>query len=561
MYLNTGRIGPLLSDRLVIDNEETGIRSIHADHSLWGWFMRILSWICSPSSYSDENRRTIACVKKYLVDQVGQDRLTRVCARYHMNLEKMEERGNPLLSRDLAKIMVGSQDVKIEDIEELIEISKKVAQLWPENIPFDLRTPLSQAQNSDGLDSSIFSRAYQELSTVCNFGNEPGSDEPLINLPPLCEKMSGSEPTEVTARYFYDPFLADRERLILSKENDGDSYETFIHNFVARIIGREMEVGMLIPAPKLRLPIPDFAPEGNVNYIDKHGFYRVSAKIVSGEGMVSYVLMPATADSGLKPIRFYRGTQARPAAIDASSTMITDMEKELGRTAFESGRIYDQPLKDALGVIPHAAGHSLGSTTLEYAMIENEDIREAYFYNGPGIPKTEVEKFNLRMLKEESLPVKFIIRETNTDLFSTVGQEHLGFQAPDKVEIDYFKIFLRAKTLVGHAHVQVPEREDRYYGIEGGHDSAKLDDILSRKNISHNIIACTSNEALRQTIGPCIAAVIRFVRNFFRWICGARTLDQLGLQIGKFNENGKWAVTHQRPKDLLPLSENSEPTP
>lgn len=540
MHLNVDRIGPVLSDRLVLDSKLVGIEGLHADHSLLGWILRIISWIYSPCCYTSQNRRTIACVQKYLIGQIGQDRLNRVCSRYSMDLEAMKSSGDALLSRHVAKIMTGIKDVKIEDIEELIELANS-NEPWPETLDPDLREDLRGESNAKSLSSDQFAAAYKALSEMGRFAIVPSIKEVL---------MSGAEPTEFLACRFYDPFLADRERLSLSEENPNDSFGTFVHNFVVRIIGREMDVGMLIPAPKRSEVIGEDGDE-NAIYSHKPQFYRVSAKIISGEGMVSYVLSPTTDDSSLKTIRFFRGTSTRASAIDSASTMITDMEKDLGRSAFESGEIYEDKLKEVFGKITLAAGHSLGSTTLQYILVENGDIEEAWFFNGPGLPPEEVEKFNERMrLSDQKL--KLYIRDTNTDIFSTVGTHHLGYQAPlDKVDVDYLKYFPRAKTLIGHAHVQVPDRENRFIGIQGFSERESIDVELNRKENPNRLIFCTSNEALRQAIGPCIAAIIRFVRNIFRWICGSRTLEQRGIQYGTYNQAGKWTKFHVRPEDLV----------
>ncbi len=594
MQMKIDRIGPILSDRLVLGDEKKGIEGLHADHSLWGWFLRIISWICNPSCYSAENRKTIRVVKQYLIDQMGADRLSRICQRYSMSLEKMESVGSPLLSRDIAKIMTGIQDVKIEDIEELIELSKNDEIPWPDNVDASLRESMRRARNAQDLTSEVFAKAYKELSNRGRFAI----------MSPITGEMSGAEPTEFLARRFYDPLLADRERLVLCEENPTDSFETFVHNFVIRVIGREMNVGMLIPAPNRKPDSLDGVALNNMFYPDeaenpnaegqgdlentKPQFYRVSGKIISGDGMVSYILMPATSDTDLKPMRFYRGTSTRSSAIDAASTMITDMEKHLGRTAFESGQIYDPIIKEIFGPISQAAGHSLGSTILQFEVVGNDDLKTCYFFNGPGLPPEEVEKFNQRMAAKPVIrdqdgnrvvQMKLIIRDTHTDIFSTVGTHHIGYKKftkgdaaseqavkdlDERVEISYIKAYPRHQTLAGYAHVLVSDREERISGLmglnnwhqNGAPDAADmqnrslLNEHLNRKDLPDKVLFCTSNEALRQTIGPCIAAVIRFIRNFFRWLCGSRTLELRGIHYGTYDENGKWYSKHVRPETI-----------
>jgi hypothetical protein len=607
MNLMLSRIGPIFGDRIILGDKSTGIDALKADHSFSSWLFRIVSWIYSPSSYADENRRTIARVKEYFTQQLGSKRFMRVCDRYQMNLKTMKSKGSPLLSRDIAKILVGIQDVKIEDIEDLVQFSKNEDEkVWPKSIDIKLRDELRRIPDLKGLSSEnlstqIFATLHEALSKAAQF-----VDVPVIDR----KGMSGAVPTETLACFFNDPLLADRERLILSKENATHSFEIFVHNFVARIIGREMEVGMLIPAPNHeKLSIPQF--------------YRVSAKIVSGGGMVSYILMPATLTTDLKSIQFFRGTTILFSGLDSSSTMIADMEKELGRSCYESGKIYEEILKKELGVISIGAGHSLGATTLGYFMANMDRFETGYFFNGPGLPSREVEGFNKRMREKAHLSTlrQIIIRDTNDDIFSLFGSKKLGFEAPNHVvEVDYRKYYFQKNTESLSLHVLVPGCQERYIGIEGYHNGkddqahlakeeanvaipagisddsdmsfvgnsasaiiasvselvgcnqvgiaeenariranldaeanarirANLDAELHREAHPVRLVFQMSNEAVRQTIGPCIASIIRCVRNIFRWVFKARTLDQLGIKYMKLEE-GKWAFYHVKPEQL-----------
>ena len=187
MLLNINRF---LSDRLVW----APTAELRVAKSFWDWCKRIISWIWSPSSYSDENRRTITCFKRYLIDTLGADRLQRICTRYSLDLNKMEAKGSPLLSRDVAKIVIGAQNVSVEDVNNFQE-----------------------------LDSATLARAVANLSRP--FGDR-------FTVPNITKELSG-RPTDWTSRLSYDPFLADRERLQVSRENPTDSFDVFIHNMVA----------------------------------------------------------------------------------------------------------------------------------------------------------------------------------------------------------------------------------------------------------------------------------------------------------------------------------------
>ncbi len=544
----------------MIGKDSEGITSLHAANTFWAWVLRVISWIRNPSCYSDENKRTIACVKKYLIDEMGQDRLSRICARYNLDLDRMEKKGNPLLSRDLAKIITGVHDVKMQDLEDIIQAAKKSEDAWPFYISKDLREPLSKAATSEELDAATFARLVQELS------QETTGVSNLATVPELKGEMWGGAPSESMAGFISDPFLADRERMALSKENPTDSYETFVHNFVVKTVAREPRLGMLVPAP---------------NHADGTArFYRVGAKIISGGGMVSFVLTPATKDSDLKPIRFYRGTATSPSSIDMSSTLATDMEVDLGRGAYESGKIYNQLLREKLGPIPLVSGHSLGSTTAQYALVDDNDAEEAYLHNGPGIPAEEAERFNQRM-RDTGKEITLRVTDAHTDFCSSLGKKHLGFDSPDNVNIIYRKLYPKVeyktrllkykitdevrgveeaqemvfaavkKMAPSFAHVHVAERESRIYGMEGGHTREQVNALLDRENVEG------SKEVLRTKLGPIIGRIILFFRNVFRKIFGSRTQREMGIHIGRF-ESGKWVEKHYTREETLAFNEQAE---
>jgi hypothetical protein len=547
------RTGLFLSDRLVL-GPENDIDSLHVDSSLWGWILRIISWIWSPACYSDENRRAVSCVKKYFIDTLGEERLRRICSRYSLNLSEMEEKGNPLLARHVAQIVIGSKDVKIEDVDEWIR--------HPERAPEELREKLRAVNCSEDLDSQTFADVVKALA------NQPEK----FTVPEITAHLCGMCPSERTATWFFDDLLADRERLELCRENPDATMETFKHHFSTTIIGREMEVGMIIPAPNHE----DGRPRS----------YKIGAKIITGEGMVAYRLEPATRDSDLRAALTPRGTAARPSAIDSSSTVITDFERRLGFTAWDSWRKYAPVLRGEFGKTEEAWGHSLGGVIIQRELIQNDELRKDYLFSSPGLAPDEVEAFNRRMEKADYV-LENVVRDANTDYLSAVGHRRIGYQAPPNVKTHYLKYnFHHHKHLDtiptgSYAHVVVPGRGHRHidrngeltpeehealiearcsYSIGGARN---LDDTLNLQDVEEKAIrdkwgplACIipTNETLRRTIGPVIAAIIRLVRDFFRWFlallgCPSRTSQQLGIQIGKYR-NGTWIKKHLRPEHL-----------
>lgn len=494
-------ISRFLSDRLVFDCSRP--EKLRITNSFWDWCKRIISWIWSPKSYSDENKRTIACFKKYLIDTLGTERLQRICNRYSLNFDAMEKKGNPLLSRHVAMIVTGARDVSVEDINEFMQ------EFIRNTEKAGIQDPWFQGKKS-----------FLELDSETLADLQHGLSSPFKNqweVPKISKEIGGGA-TNWFARIFYDPFLADRERLQLCGEHAKDDFETFMHNMCARVIKREMNVGALVPAPN--------HPDGRAQ------FYYVSAKIVTGEGMVSYLFHPATKDTHLEPLRLFRGTAARNSEIDGISTLITDLEEDLGRTAYESGQLYEKKIAEELTVPTIEGGHSLGSTIVQYRLADMDHIRKAYLFCGPGLPEREVEKFNL---KED--PPELVIRHPFNDKWSSMGQVHIGYKSRFPGKVDY-QIYHFPRKFKDSVHTTVcGKRKMLYYGREGGIPPEKRDKDFYHKD--------HFREKLRMTFGPPVASVLRGIRDWSRSHFPTRAEEERGLKIGNLHK-GRWRVDHYR---------------
>lgn len=469
MELNVSRF---FNDRLVFD--PTIPDKLRVTSSLWDWCKRIVSWIYGLKSYSDENRRTIACFKKYVSDLLGAPRLQRICTKYSLDLDQLERSGSPLVSRDVAKIVIGSQDVTVQDIEDFQQ-----------------------------LNCSQLAGKVNKLASILKW-----------EVPEITRPISGS-PTEWISSVFHDRFLSDRERMQLCKKHGKDTHLIFVHNLLARVIKREMDVGTMIPAPHSQ-------------------FYYVAAKVITGEGMVSYVLQPATSDTKLEPMRVFRGTAPRSADIDALSTVITDLELDLGKSAYKSGFPYEDVLENRLGKPSVEAGHSLGSTIVQYRLANMDHIEKAYLFCGPGLPEKEMKKFNQKMTLKGAKPAHLTIRHSARDLVSRTGQFHLGYGS--FLEIDYCKNYPPLKGH-GNPHVYVYGKGRVSHGIEGGFNPKRRDLDFCNKD--------SGFEWARSIFGPPIALALRGVRAVSRTIVTSRADLEKGVQIGSFHE-GRFQVEHFR---------------
>ncbi len=316
------------SDRVVFDGSLP--LKLRITNSFWDWCKRMISWIYSPASYTETNRKTVQCFKKYLVDTLGAERLQKISSRYSVDFDRMEKRGSPLLSRHVAQMVIGSRNMGVEDI--------------------------SNFRNLNAL----------ELDQAIQKAQDPFRG--IWKVEDIKERISGKA-TEWLGRVFYDPFLADRERLQLCREHPAiEGFEDFLNHMVAKVIKREMDVGTLVPAQN--------QTNGTKQY------YVVRGKVVTGEGMVSYILDPATQDTNLPSIRLFRGTGPRNGEIDGISSLITDFESDLGRSAYESGIPYERYIENKPTI---EAGHSLGGNLVQWRAAHMTHVKELYSFSSPGI--------------------------------------------------------------------------------------------------------------------------------------------------------------------------------
>lgn len=516
-------ISRVFSSRFVVEQTNEGTRFVKKNSPI-DLFFRAVSWVYAPSSYKEENRKTISCFEKYLKNCLGEDRLKRICSRYHLDFTRMQAEGTSLVSRDVAKIYVGILDVKIEDIEEFIQQAKNFPSIQ-ETCPHIDWEHLTSANNFRDLNARTFLQVRHFLK------------KPWI-FPFTLQEMQGrftGQATERVARYFFDPLLTDWERIQIQKKHPCTTLESFAHSLTAVEIKREMEVGMIVPGP---------SPVGDPQL---HCYY-VAGKLITGEGMVSYMLIPATKDTPLPNIRVFRGTAFRPSEVDTLSSMITDCEPELGKMAFESGEIYEPWIEKRLPPIEVEAGHSLGSTITQHRVAHHYPrIREAYLFNGPGLTHAKVDAFNAKVGSEPpAKKIKLVIRDTMGDIFLEVGECHLGYQAPEGVEIDYRLYHPPRKPVPGTGpHYFVWHHEDRElcYGLRGIYSQNEIDQHLHRESLS-------CRERIRKIVGPILAALFRFFRQWVRAYFSTRAIELQGLQLGYISAEGKWTREWIKPDQV-----------
>lgn len=489
MQLSTSRF---FSDRLIF-NDSVDCK-LQVANSFWDFIQRMISWVFSTDAYTNENRRTIQCFHRYLLDALGPERLQRISERYEINWNQIETAGNPLLSRDVAKIVIGTKNITVEDINEKIQRNQ-------EDPRFAGKNSFSQ------LDGTTLNIIRNELA---------GQFDRIWQVAEITDRITG-KPTEFLSNFFYDPFLADRERLQVMAHFPQYSDIDFMHDLVVRVIKREMNVGTLIPAPNKI----DGTPQ----------YFYIAGKLVTGKGMVSYILHPAGSDSNLEPLRLFRGTSPRNSELDALSTIYTDLEENIGKSAYESGRLFDPVIEDRLGAPQIEGGHSMGSTIVQHRLVDTDHIKKAYLFCGPGVKEQEVHQFN-----QKNPRVQLIIRVADNDIWHTLGQVHLGYQAPGNVEVDFARYHPRGQHDL-NPHVSIWGQMPEHFEIDNRVSPEERDQVLDHRSFSF--------EFYRATIGPIAAFLIEWLRDLIRFLFSSRIVVENGLKIGRM-DGSFWRVEHFR---------------
>jgi len=496
--LSLGIWGGYLSDRIVCEGSSSQQPlQLRTSNS---WYNRLLSFVClSTQSYTDENRRSLALFKTYVTDRIGTERFERICQRMGISFDEMMSRGRALYSRDVVKILVGARDVHMEDVQGLLAGLQR-GERWTQGISPNLRQALFRVNHFSQMPAQTFSQVMNHL------------EGPFQNLPACAriqQPITGMH-TECSANYWYDPFTAAREKLQLCESNPLLSREEFYEKLAKRISKKEMNVGALLPA---------YAQlDGRIVY------YRISAKLITGKGMVSYTLVAATVDTDLACLRVFRGTELRPGAIDSSGFAYTDLERDLGRTAYESGQTYE-PAHRLLHVRPIDVeiGHSIGGTLVQ---LRSSDLptRSLHIYNAPGVSLPTVEKFREKVAGQNQ-PVSLHIHETKGDKIQRLGGYNIGYQAPPSVRVDYKKYYPLGFTAAAPHSLYFNQSEVERFSVRGNYSREQLD-----KKFDHTRKGLL--EPFRRIVGGYfLAPIVYLISAISRLIFGARAEQLKGLWV------------------------------
>jgi hypothetical protein len=329
------------------------------------------------------NRKTWKVFKRALEWALGSARVDRICKRYSFELVQAEQLGRPLQTRHVELFSVGAADVRVSDVR-----SEKSA-------PLEDLTP-------DALDTLI----------------KKHTPFPLLGEKVSPKKIGGT-PRAIWAWFFYSPLMMDKERQLLLSDVETLSQEAYFERLAKAVVNREFSEGALVPAPR----------EGG-----KRDYYRVFAKINTGDGLVAYALKPVSKYSTLKPLLIFRPSQIAISHEDALPTYLNDLQLSIGEMGYKAA----EADLDALMRSEFCAkdpdltvlGFSLGGTHLQrYLKKHWRHVSEAICYNAPSIDVASAEAFAKEINAEGPLkrPLKIKIHRTRGDLAHYVGGKHLGW--------------------------------------------------------------------------------------------------------------------------------------
>jgi hypothetical protein len=477
------------------------------------------SWI-KQDNYTELNRKTLEALRRQLNKKCGKKRKKKVCDLANVDLDQMISDGSDLTTRDVEKILVSLKDVSVGDMQDAIVDTQEgvgYTNLFEES----LREVLLDTKSVEDLDSKNFAKLYNSMQKPLSASR--------LSLAKIKGPITG-KPTKELACYVHDYFLSVKERLQLCELNKKSSEMAFYERLCKAISYKEMKVGTLVQAHN--------------DEFGKAQFYRVAAKVVTGQGHVSFILKGATNDSTLSQIRVFRGSIFRPAGLDTSSSFVTDFEPDIGFSAFKSGEKYEKALDILLPTTNQIEmGHSLGGLIVEYRAAYHPEMKKAILFNAPGVPKTIVDKFN-KQREESEEPFELVVVRVSKDVVDKAGPYSLGYQAPDNVNVELLKFKQKRAQCDGG---EVANHNQVLFDFDNDcFELHKYDRKVHDKKF--NNLTRSNLEKVRHYVGGYfLSPVFSMVKEVTRTIFASRA--KVGLEVESFDK-GRWHVEHIKPQDL-----------
>lgn len=241
------------------------------------------SFLCDPfNDFTDVEGRTWSAYLTAAKDLHGAKKIEELLEKY-----KIDTSNTALNLKQVIDIEKGASILKVE------EIAKKV------------------------FSGPVTDLTDQEISDVIT------TNFPNFTFPKVAKEIT-STPSWLTALVRHNRMLMDQEiRQLLDRldvENNQDAADELL---VKGLIPRELDLGTVFKFP--------------INEITSC-YYFVYAEIMTGDGAVVYGFKPLSDHSDALPIIACRGTLFYPSGLDAISTIINDLETNIGASAYESAK-------------------------------------------------------------------------------------------------------------------------------------------------------------------------------------------------------------------------------
>lgn len=293
------------------------------------------------------------------------------------------------------------------------------------------------------------------------------------------------------------------------------------------------------------VPEPGYLIEAQKDSSGCAGYYEVKEKYASGQGMVfnflkrAHPTMKTGAGEFLPSCFLFRGTSTAFATIDSVPAVLTDVEKVLGLSAFQSGLKHIISLLNNPDYIAPGdeeiviTGHSLGATLTQFlvewmAEHEGEWATQAkikkiscYIFNGTGLPEVMTERFAKAMSRPGLTNYHITIFRADGDPANYVGPRMLGHGCPDDGRASITYIFASAVSKDPHCDLLLL-RDSRYPLCAMPQritEQRELNKVLDNtKSIAYRIL-----EFIRLWIArPLIYLLIWPIYQLYLLICGNR---------------------------------------
>lgn len=453
---------------------------------------KIFQWTSDEENH--ETYTTVEFFKNALEVFYGKKQTKTYCKFLGFNLSEMAKKSAPLKAKTARRIISGMAQITditctFADHYSFLRQAETVKQLGQKALDEQIKTALQSSMLgelksyslerliNDGLVlyeelktksiSSMTAETFQKVHDFLNPIKAMLRDQALsmaqLPIPKgVWDKISfGLECLGMSSRKKVLVFeIAEAIKQIeeLPQENYSEKMEGYREVLARYIAYSEASEGALIPAP---------LENGRM------GYYKVAKQVITGKGMVAYVLTRATDQmKELVPIVLFRGTALFPSSLDSCSSVLTYLELNAGSRAYNSGRKklfealqYEGILKadPRLEVIGYSLGgifaqkfvldftSRLAGKTLHHAGLEGVKKIDMFLFNSPAIDKKSNLRFK-RLIEQKRLEliVGGCAYLTRGDMIQLGGSRYLVYGC-DRTKVPFIVKFCSGNNIVKHS--------------------------------------------------------------------------------------------------------------